>query len=141
MEHQLFTPEQLFTQAQGNSTALMLATTVYFQQRGLPLEDLVASLGSQFARDWEPMGAHEFLEAVALNMVAVGATLQTLTGDEFEALAVITDWPPVDALEFFRLSVQDVEVWADIFKPIAASLDLQFERYYDGNTITYRIWR
>jgi hypothetical protein len=56
-------------------------------------------------------------------------------------MAVITDWPPVDALEFFRLSVQDVEVWADIFKPVAESLNLQFERYHDGNTVTYRMWR
>ncbi len=139
-----FTPEQLLDQARGNATALTLATVAFFKMQGLALEQLVNFMGTQLARGWETMrgqGAISTMNFVALNMVSVGAKLESLNGDETHATAIISNWPPRQWLDYFGLTTKDVDAWADLFKPIAASLDLHYERSSDGEKIIYTLSR
>jgi hypothetical protein len=139
-----FTPEQLLDQAQGNATAVTLATIAFFKMQGLALEQLVDFIGTQLARGWDTMreqGALNTMNFVVLNMVSLGATLESLTGDETHATAILDDWPPRQWLAYFGLTTQDVDAWADLFKPIAASLNFHYERTSDGSRIIYTLTR
>lgn len=139
-----FTPEQLLEQARGNTAALTLATVAFFKLQGLEFEQLVDFMGTQLARGWETMrgqGALSTMNFVVLNMVSYGAKLISLAGDELRATAVIGNWPPRQWLDYFGLTTQDVDAWSDLFKPIAASLNLDYTRSVDGNKLIYTISR
>ncbi len=139
-----FTSDQLLEQARGNATALTLATFAFFKAQGWALEQLVDFMGTQLARGWETMrgqGAINTMDFVALNMVSYGAKLESLAGDDSKATAIISNWPPRQWLDYFGLTAKDVDAWADLFKPIAASLNLNYERSNDGEKLVYTISR
>jgi hypothetical protein len=63
----------------------------------------------------------------ALNMVSVGGTLESLSGDLARAEAIIADWPSPDLLQAFGVSRGDVDRmyavsgWAASAQPSALS--------------------
>jgi hypothetical protein len=87
-------------------------------------------VGEKFTLGWEPLqgkGARVAMRMFALNMVSVGGTLESLSGDLARAEAIIADWPSPDLLQAFGVSRGDVDRmyavsgWAASAQPSALS--------------------
>jgi hypothetical protein len=63
----------------------------------------------------------------ALNMVSVGGTLESISGDEARAEAIIVEWPSPNLLQAFGGSQGDVDRMYAVFLPIADVLGLKYE--------------
>jgi len=138
-EKTIFSSEQIGEQAQGNATALTLATISYLRDQDLAVEEYVAYVGRQFARGWAEMQSQppkDIAQMAALNMVSVGGTLESLSGDETQAQAVILGWPSADSLRYFSLDQSDTDSLWNIFQPIAESLDLDYGWNRQGDEVT-----
>lgn len=139
-----FTPEQLNEAAQGNLNAFILVTVAYLKEQGRTPEEWVTFIGNRFAPDWESVkgqGAKEIMNLVVLSLVSAGGSLHSLTGDEAQAEAIIADWPPADALQYFGVTQEDFDPFYTIYAPIAAFLNLRFEWQRAGNQVTLRLSR
>lgn len=142
-EHE-FTSEQVSEQAQGNVTSFVLGTLAYLKGQNRTPQEWVTFLGYQFAPGWEQVkgqGARAAMNSVVLNFLSGGGRLQSLTGDEAQAEAVIADWPPADILELLGLTLEDVDPFYTIFNPIADFLNLRYEWHRAGNVLTFRFSR
>jgi hypothetical protein len=69
-------------------------------------------------------------------MVSVGGTLESLSGDEARAEAIIADWPSPDLLQAFGVSLADVDRMYAVFQPIADLLELRYEWRRQGDRVT-----
>lgn len=78
----------------------------------------------------------DIAQMAALNIVSVGGTLQSLSGDDSQAQAVILGWPSEDWRTSFALDQADIDPIWNIFRPIAESMDLQYEWTRQGNEVT-----
>jgi hypothetical protein len=135
----IFTPEQIANQAEGNATALALATIAYLRDHSLDIYEYCASVGRQFAPGWAELQGQtmkDIAQAAALNMVSVGGTLQSLSGDDSQAQAVILGWPSEDDLTFFTLDYADIDPFWNIFQPIAESLGVHYAWKRQGDKVT-----
>jgi len=86
-----FTSEELLSQAQGNANALALTTVAYLKERGLAVDEYFAFVGQQFAPGWEELRGRSVMDVAriaALNMVSVGGTLRSLSGNVGEVWKV-----------------------------------------------------
>ena len=95
-----FSSEELLSQAQGNATALALAAIAYLKDRNLPAEEFFEFVGERFAPGWEELrgrGTKDVARTAALNMVSVGGSLQSLSGDD-RAEVLIAGWPASEVL-------------------------------------------
>jgi hypothetical protein len=139
-----FTSEQLYEQAQGNLTAFILGTIAYLKGQGRTPQEWVTFIGNRFAPGWESLrgqGAKAAMNSLVLNFLTGGGRLQSLTGDEAQAEAVIADWPSADILELFGLTLEDVDPFHTIFNPVADLLNLRYEWQRAGNLLTFRYSR
>lgn len=144
MTEQAFTSEQLYEQAQGNLTAFILGTIAYFKGQGRTPQEWLTFIGNRFAPGWEDVrgqGAKAAMNFVVLNLLSGGGRLQSLTGDEAQAEAVIADWPSADILKLFGLTLEDVDPFHTIFNPVADLLKLRYEWQRAGNQLTFRFSR
>jgi hypothetical protein len=135
----IFTPDQLAKQAEGNATALALATIAYLQDHHLDIDEYWASVGRRFAPGWVGLQGQtmkDFAQEAALNMVSVGGTLRSLSGDDFEAEAVILGWPSDEDCTFFALDYADIDPFWNIFQPIAESLGVHYAWKRQGDEVT-----
>jgi hypothetical protein len=138
-EKTIFTLEQIAEQAQGNATALTLVTIAYLRDHDLAADEYVAYVGRRFAPGWAEMQgrpAKDIAQAAALNMVSVGGTLQSLSGDDSQAQAVIRDWPSADWRTYFALDQVDIDPIWNMFRSIAESLGFQYEWTRQGDEVT-----
>ncbi len=74
------TVEELLDLARANAQALIIATTGYLAQAGIPLEGWSGYLGQVFARSWDVWMAGDpnaFLDAVLTNYKARGAQVHS----------------------------------------------------------------
>ena len=139
-----FTSEELYEQAQGNVTAFILTTIAYFKESGQKPDEWITFVGDRFAPGWQSLkdqGAKAALQALALNFLSGGAHLQSFSGDETGAEAVLVDWPPTDILEMLGLNQHDVDAFYEIFKPIATLLGLSYTWHRKGNQVTFTFAR
>lgn len=135
----MFTAEEICTQATGNVSALSLLLLVYARERGDDLSEAARFGGQVFAPGWDelPQGdARTTARWAALNMVSGGAQLRRLEGDENQAEAVVSDWPPEEDLAFFGLTLPEADALYALFTPIAERLDLDYTWRRDGDEIT-----
>src|SRR6266568_305796 len=124
-----FTSEQLFQQAQGNQTAFVLATIAYLKEQGRTPQEWATFIGNRFAPSWDEVkgqGAKAAMEAVVLNFVSAGGTVQSFGGDETHAEAVVANWPPAEMMQPLGLTLEDIDPFHEIFTPIAAYLNLRY---------------
>lgn len=138
-EKTIFTLEQIAKQAQENATALTLATIAYLRDHDLAVDEYVAYVGRRFAGGWAEMEGRptkDIAQMAALNMVSVGGTLQSLSGDDSQAQAVVLGWPSADWRTFFTLDQADIDPIWNMFRPIAESLGLQYEWTRQGDEVT-----
>jgi hypothetical protein len=134
-----FTKDEVLQQAKMNAQALSLVAVGYMKEKGLPLDEFWSFVGGKFTLGWDSLkgkGARVATRMFALNMVSVGGTLESLSGDEVRAEAIIADWPSPDLLQAFGVSMGDVDRMYEVFRPIAGLLGLQYEWRPEGDRVT-----
>jgi hypothetical protein len=134
-----FTSDELLQQAQANAQALFLVAVGYFKEKKLSIDDFSSFVGEKFTWGWDALqgkGALAAMRTFALNMVSVGGTLESLSGDEERAEAVISGWPSPDMLEAFGVARDDTDRLFRVFGPIAGVLGLGYEWRRQGDRVT-----
>jgi hypothetical protein len=134
-----FTSDEVLQQAKANAQALSLVTLGYIKEKRLPTDEFWSFVGEKFTLGWDSLkgkGARAAMRIFALNMVSVGGTLESLSGDEARAEAIIADWPSPDLLQAFGVSRDDVDRMYVVFEPIADLLGLRYEWHRQGDRVT-----
>jgi hypothetical protein len=124
-----FTSEELLSQAQGNATALALAAIAYLKDRDLPAEEFFEFVGERFAPGWEELrgrSAKDVARTAALNMVSVGGSLRSLSGEEDHAEVLIAGWPASEFLSELGVTQGESDALWLIFGPIMEYLGLRY---------------
>jgi hypothetical protein len=134
-----FTSDEVLEQAKANAQALFLVTLGYLKEKGLSVDEFSSFVGDKFTLGWDSLqgkGALAAMRMFALNMVSVGGTLESLTGNEARAQAVIAGWPSPDLLKAFGASRDDADRTYSVFQPIAEVLELGYEWRRQGDRVT-----
>ena len=121
------TVDELLDLARANGQALIVATTGYLAQAGIPLEGWSAYLGSVFANSWDDSMAgnpEAFLLAALTNYKALGATVISTTFDEGRAEAAITGFPDEDLCLELDADCSLALAYNDLVTPVAEQLGL-----------------
>lgn len=125
-----FTPEQLLQQAQLNATAFALTSMAYVREHHSAVDECVLFVGRRFAPGWEEFRGQpvkDVARMVALNVVSMGGTLQTLSGDNTRAELLIIGWPTDEMLSELGLTQRHSDSLYSIFQPIMDYLDIHYE--------------
>lgn len=119
--------EELLDLARANAQALIIATTGYLAQAGIPLEGWSEYLGSVFANSWDDSMAGDpelFLQAVLTNYRTLGARVISTTFEEGRAEAVISGFPDDDLCAELEADCSLALAYHDLVKPVAERLGL-----------------
>ena len=136
-----FSQEEIGQQAQENANALTLVTIAYLTSKNLDVDEYAEYVGSKFAPGWaemQGMPASALARVAALNMVSVGATLKSLSGDDTKASAVISGWPSEEGRSYFGVENAQADATLRIFGPIAENLGFAFEMSRRGDEVTMK---
>lgn len=135
-----FTPLEIAERGQDNFQHVLFGTIAYLKSHGLSVEEWALALGTLFAPGWgHGYGARAITERAALNVMAAGASLRSISGNDEWAECVVGDWPPAGKLasdrlqHFFGLSTEDVDPFWEIFRPIAAHLGFEYEWHRESD--------
>jgi hypothetical protein len=124
-----FTSEELLSQAQGNATALALSAIAFAKERNISADEFTAFVGQRFAPLWEELrgqGVKDVARMVALNMVSVGASLRSLSGDDTHAEVLIAEWPDNDFMGELGVTQSDSEAMWNLWNPIMEYLGIRY---------------
>jgi hypothetical protein len=124
-----FSSEELLSQAQGNATALALAAIAYLRDQNLPADEFFKFVGRRFAPGWEELrgrSTEDVARTVALNMVSVGGSLRSLSGDENHAEVLIAGWPASETLSELEVTQSESDALWHIFDPITEYLGIRY---------------
>jgi hypothetical protein len=124
----LFSEEERLEQAEGNATAILVATLSFLRERGLSAQDWAGFVGTLFAPGWDNLqgaGVNEIARVVALNLATSGGRILSLEGDSNQA-EVVVRWPADEGwLSDTNLQRADIQPALEIFLPIAERLGVQ----------------
>ncbi len=137
-----FTFEQIRHQAQENALAFLLASVVYFKEQGHSPHRFITAVGHTLASGWKDLkghGAQVVMDTLALNVVSLGGTLVAAIGNDALAYATFAHVPSSDVLKSFGLSRNEADAIWDIFKPIVASLNLEYEWTREQDQVTFKL--
>lgn len=135
--------EELLDHAEENLAGVILATVAFCKERGIPLSDWVSFVGNKFAPTWDEVkgkGAREVARLVALNSIASGGVVHSVTGDAARA-EISATWPDAEDLEHFGLTRSDLDPVMQVYTPILAHVGLKFEASRSGDIATVVISR
>lgn len=138
-QHMEFTDDEVGDQAKGNAVATMLALFLYAREHGETPETAARWVGKLFALGWtdvQNQAAHHAARLAALNCVSLGATLQSLSGDERRAEVIVAGVPDRETADVFGLNVDEADAIFTIFEPIAYYLGMQYRWQREGDTVT-----
>lgn len=119
--------EELLDLARANAQAVIIATTGYLAQAGIPLEGWSGYLGQVFANSWDDSMAGDpeaFLEAVLVNYQAMGANVISTTFEEGRAEAVIEGFPNEGLCDELDADCSLAEAYNDLGAVVAERLGL-----------------
>ena len=119
--------EELLDLARANAQALIIATTGYLAQAGIPLEGWSGYLGSVFANAWDDSMAGDpeaFLQAVLTNYTSLGARVHSTSFEPGRAEAVITGFPDDGLCAELEVDCSLALAYNDLVAPVAARLGL-----------------
>jgi hypothetical protein len=119
--------EELLDLARANAQALIIATTGYLAQAGIPLDAWSGYLGSVFANSWDASMAGDpeaFIEAVITNYKALGAQVISTTFEEGRAEAVISGFPNEGLCAELDADCSLAEAYNDLGAVVAERLGL-----------------
>jgi hypothetical protein len=124
--------------AQGNATAFVLAAFAYLKARDLDPEEYVAFFARWVAPGWEELRGRPVTDVAreaALNVVSVGGTLRSLSGDDTSAEVRIAGWPGEDLLSELQLTQSDADRLWNAFEPIMGYLGLRYAWQREGEAV------
>jgi hypothetical protein len=124
-----FSSEELLSQAQGNATALALAAIAYLKDQNFSAEEFFEFAGKRFAPGWEELrgrSTEDVARTVALNMVSVGGSLRSLSGDDDHAEVLIAGWPASETLSELEVTQSESDALWHIFEPIMEYLGIRY---------------
>ena len=118
--HAEYSDAELLEQARSNAQALILATVVFLEERGVPPAEWAAAIGATFARGWgepRPWDAGEFLDAMLTNLRALGAEVKVAELGVDRAEATTTGFPDRELCALFAVdpahaAVARISAWA-----------------------------
>jgi hypothetical protein len=119
--------EELLDLARANAQALIIATTGYLAQAGIPLEGWSGYLGTVFANSWDDSMANDpraFIEAVLVNYRALGAEIVSTRFEIGRAEAVISGFPNDDLCAELDADCALAEAYNDLGAVVAERLGL-----------------
>ena len=119
--------EELLDLSRANAQALIIATTGYLAQAGIPLDGWSSYLGSVFANSWDDSMASDpraFIEAALTNYKALGAQVISTTFEDHRAEAVISGFPNVELCEELQADCSLAEAYNDLGAVVAERLGL-----------------
>ncbi len=119
--------EELLDLARANAQALIIATTGYLAQAGIPLDGWSGYLGQVFANSWDESMSGDpkaFLDAVLTNYKAIGAQVHSTKLEDGRAEAVISGFPNEGLCEELNADCSLAETYNDAAAHVAARLGL-----------------
>lgn len=119
--------EELLDLARANAQALIIATTSYLAQAGIPLDGWSAYLGHVYANSWDDSMAHDpavFLDAVLTNYKSIGAQVHSTKLEAGRAEAVISGFPNEALCAELDADCSLAETYHDVAAPVAERLGL-----------------
>lgn len=119
--------EELLDLARANAQALIIATTSYLTQAGIPLEGWSGYLGQVFGNSWDDSMAgdpKQFLDAVLTNYKAIGAQVHSTKFEAGRAEAVISGFPNAGLCEELDVDCTLAEAYNDAAAHVAERLGL-----------------
>ena len=137
-----FTDEEIHQQAMGNASTLPYVMAAFARACGRTPDDAADLVGRLFAPSWDELkgaGALAVARTMALNMVACGAEVQGLTGDEQSAELRFTGVLTEDDAAFFGVSRDDADRFTGVFGPIAAHLGMEATWHREGEQIVITV--
>jgi hypothetical protein len=141
-EKPTYTDEQIIQFAQGNLNGINVLLVKYFKERDLSLEDLAAYMGREFAKGWQPgLTARQLADGMAVNFASFGTEVQSASGDEVSAEAVIRGWPPEESLQSFGVTREEHDAFWTVAQVIATNLGFDLNLTRDGDVVTMKISR
>lgn len=139
-----FTFEQIRHQAQENALAFLLASVVYFKEQSHSPHEFITVVGNTLASRWKDLkgeGPQVVMDTLALHIVSLGGSLVAMAGSDALAFATFAHVPSYDLLKSFDLTSKEADAIWDIFKPIAASLNLEYEWTREQDEVTFKLSR
>jgi hypothetical protein len=124
-----FSSEELLSQAQGNATALALGAIAYLKDQNSPADEFFKFVGERFAPGWEELrggSTKDVAQTAALNMVSVGGSLRSLSGDDNHAEVLIAGWPANEFLSELEITQSESDSLWHVFEPIIEYLGLRY---------------
>ena len=131
--------EELLDLARANAQALIIATTGYLAQAGIPLEGWSGYLGQVFANSWDDSMAGDpkaFLDAVLTNYKAIGAQVHSTRVEPGRAEAVISGFPSEGLCGELDADCSLAEAYNDAASHIAERLGLTWWWGSNGDMTT-----
>lgn len=119
--------EELLDLARANAQALVIATTGFLGQAGIPLEGWSGYLGQVFANAWDDSLSGDpkaFLDAVLTNYKAMGAQVHSTKTEPGRAEAVISGFPNEGLCDELDADCSLALAYNDAAEPIAERLGL-----------------
>jgi hypothetical protein len=119
--------EELLDLARANAQALIIATTGYLAQAGIPLDGWSGYLGSVFANSWDDSMAGDpkaFIEAALTNYKALGADVVSTKFEDGRAEAIISGFPNEGLCEELAADCALAEAYNDLGATVAERLGL-----------------
>ena len=119
--------EELLDLARANAQALIIATTGYLAQAGIPLEGWSGYLGQVFANSWDDSMAGDpkaFLDAVLTNYKAIGAQVHSTKTENSRVEAVISGFPNRGLCDELNADCSLAEAYNDAAALVAERLGL-----------------
>ena len=141
--HLTFEPEELRARALKNAKAITYLAIAFAIKHGV-LDEFTDHFSKLLAPGWESLrgaAALEITKAMAADLVALGAQVHTLTGDDHEAEVVLVGWPEQAMLAFAGISQADAECLVRWYDAIAAHLGVNFRAKRQGDELTLRVYR
>lgn len=133
--HAEYSESELLEQAQANAQALVIATTKFLGDRGVPLEAWTGAIGCIFAQGWDeprPWDAGEFLDAMLTNYRALGAVVEAVELAPDQAQATTRGFPDPDLCAVFGVEPSLAARFHDAPAPIARDRQLDWSWTLDG---------
>lgn len=142
--HAAYSDVELLEQARANAQALVIASAIFLQERGIEFDEWTATIGRVFGRAWgEPRlwDAGEFLDAMLTNFRSLGAAVNTVQLGTDRANAVVTDFPDPDLCAIFGIAVEDVAHFNEVPAAIARERGLRWSWRRDDAQTRYVVER
>ena len=135
-----YTDGELLELNQGNIQAVIAATVGFLRSSGGDPEAWVAALGDAFARGWdepEPWTPGELLDAIAVNLRALGAEIVELDATGEPATLRTRGFPDPELCERLGVPMDDVLRYNGSLDRVARERGVHWEWRRDGDETVY----